>query len=355
MSISATAGSSGGSISSPHRQLFGKFAVWLSVLALTLLGLLLVTFTIGRVLPTDPALAIAGDRALPDVYAAIRQRLHLDQPIIVQFWYYLRDALRGDLGDSVLSSEPVTADIRRFFPATLELATAATLIGVAAGVPLGILAAVRNGRLADHVIRLVALAGYSVPVFWLGLVGLIVFYVKLDWVNGPGRIDIAYQYGIPDRTGLLLIDALLAGNIAGFRNAFGHLILPAMVLGYFSFAFICRITRSAMISELAQEYIVTARAKGLPFQRILWRHALANCAAPIVTTIFLSYAQLLEGAVLTETVFSWPGLGLYVTQSLFSADLNAVLGATLVIGVCFVLLNALADIVTPLLDPRARQ
>lgn len=355
MSLDVTADTGGGSLAFPRRHLFGKLLLWFAVLALTLLGLLLVTFVIGRVLPVDPALAIAGDRALPDVYEAIRQRLHLDQPIFIQFWYYLTDALKGDLGDSVLSSQPVTADIRRFFPATLELATTATVIGVAAGVPLGILAAVRNGRITDHVIRLVALGGYSVPVFWLGLVGLIVFYVKLDWVNGPGRIDIAYQYGIPERTGLLLVDTSIAGNAEAFRNAFGHLILPAMVLGYFSFAFICRITRSAMISELSQEYIITARAKGLPFHRILWRHALANCAAPIVTTIFLSYAQLLEGAVLTETVFSWPGLGLYVTQSLFSADLNAVLGATLVIGVCFVLLNALADIVTPLLDPRARQ
>lgn len=355
MSATVTAPSGGGRLAFPRRHLFGRLLLWLAVLALTLLGLLLVTFVIGRVLPVDPALAIAGDRAMPEVYDAIRQRLHLDQPAIVQFWYYLGDALRGDLGDSVLSSQPVTSDIRRFFPATLELATAATIIGVAAGVPLGILAAVRHGRFTDHLIRLVALAGYSVPVFWLGLVGLIVFYVKLDWVNGPGRIDIAYQYGIPERTGLLLVDTLLAGNTEAFRNAFGHLILPAAVLGYFSFAFICRITRSAMISELSQEYVVTAKAKGLPFHRILWRHALANCAAPIVTTIFLSYAQLLEGAVLTETVFSWPGLGLYVTQSLFSADLNAVLGATLVIGVCFVLLNALADIVTPLLDPRARQ
>jgi peptide/nickel transport system permease protein len=355
MSLTDAALIGGESSVSPRRHQFRKFVLWLCVLALTLLGLLLVTFVIGRVLPVDPAVAIAGDRALPEVYDAIRQRLHLNQPVFVQFWYYLLDALRGDLGESVLSSQPVTADIRRFFPATLELATAATIFGVAAGVPLGILAAVRNGRFTDHVIRLVALAGYSVPVFWLGLIGLIVFYARLDWVNGPGRIDIAYQYGIPDRTGLLLVDTLLAGNVDAFRNAFGHLILPALVLGYFSFAFICRITRSAMISELSQEYVVTARAKGLTFHRILWRHALANCAAPIVTTIFLSYAQLLEGAVLTETVFSWPGLGLYVTQSLFSADLNAVLGATLVIGVCFVLLNAMADLITPLLDPRSRQ
>lgn len=344
-----------GSEPSFRRLVFVKFAfARLGVFALTLFGLLVVTFVVGRVLPVDPALAIAGDRAQPAAYEAIRQRLHLDDPVIVQFGHYLAGALRGDLGNSVLSSKPVLSDIAHFFPATIELATLATLIGVLSGLPLGVFAAVKHGHWQDHLVRIVALAGFSVPVFWLGLVGLIVFYGRLDWVGGPGRIDIAYQYSIPDVTGLFLADTLLAGNVDAFRNAVAHIVLPAAVLGYHSMAYICRISRTVVIAELSQEYIVTAMAKGLSRWRIIWRHALANGAAPILTTVLLSYAYLLEGAVLTETVFSWPGIGLYLTQSLFSADLNAVLGATLVIGACFILLNTLADSLAPLLDPRAR-
>lgn len=327
----------------------------IGALALTIFGLLAVTFLVGRVIPVDPALAIAGDRASASAYAAVRAELRLDQPLVVQFIGYLGDALRGDLGLSVLSSKPVTEDIARFFPATIELASAATLIGVLGGLPLGVWAALRHGRWEDHAIRLFTLAGYSVPVFWLGIVGLIVFYAHLGWVGGPGRIDIAFQYSVPSRTGFLLIDTVLAGNPEALRSAIDHLILPASVLGYFSAAVISRMTRTVMINELSQEYVLTARAKGLSGARVIWRHALANAAAPLITVVVLSYTHLLEGAVLTETVFAWPGLGLYVTQSLFSADLNAVLGATLVIGICFVALNALSDLLYPLFDPRVRR
>jgi peptide/nickel transport system permease protein len=193
-----------------------------------------------------------------------------------------------------------------------------------------------------------------VPIFWLGLMALVLFYAKLGWVAGPGRIDVAYEYSVERVTGLLLLDAAMAGEWEAFRNALSHLILPAALLGYFSLAYISRMTRSFMLNELAAEYIVAARAKGLSESRIIWRHALRNAMVPLVTVIALSYAGLLEGSVLTETVFAWPGLGLYITNSLQNADMNAVLGGTLVVGTVFVGLNLLSDLLYRLLDPRTR-
>lgn len=323
-------------------------------IALTFLGLLFVTFVIGRVLPIDPVLAILGDRALPHVYERVREELGLDLPLYHQFWNYLVKALRGDLGSSVLTGRAVIDDIRQFFPATLELATFATLLGVILGVPMGVLAAVFRGRWPDHLIRMLALIGYSVPVFWLGLVGLLVLYARLDLVAGPGRLDVAYEYLVEPRTGVILVDSLLAGELGVFRNALAHLVLPGAILGYLSLAYIARMTRSFMLAELGHEYIVAARVKGLSEARVIWRHALGNVMVPLVTVIALSYAYLLEGAVLTETVFAWPGLGLYITNSLFNADMTAVLGGTLVVGAVFVGLNLLSDVLYTFFDPRAR-
>jgi peptide/nickel transport system permease protein len=184
--------------------------------------------------------------------------------------------------------------------------------------------------------------------------GLVLFYAKLGWVGGPGRIDVAFEYTIERQTGLMLLDAALAGEWEGFRNALSHLILPASLLGYFSLAYISRMTRSFMLNELAAEYIVAARAKGLSEMRIIWRHALRNAMVPLVTVIALSYAGLLEGSVLTETVFAWPGLGLYITNSLQNADMNAVLGGTIVVGSVFIALNLLSDLLYRVLDPRTR-
>jgi peptide/nickel transport system permease protein len=322
--------------------------------ALTLLGLLLVTFLIGRVMPVDPVLAAVGDRAAAAVYEQGRSELGLHLPLWQQFLIYVGNALSGDFGTSVLTANPVLADIRRVFPATLELATVAVLLGILFGVPMGVIAAVHQGRLADHVIRVVGLVGYSVPVFWLGLVGLLVFYAKLDWVAGPGRLDVFYDGLIEPVTGVIMIDSLLAGETEIFWNALDHVILPAAILGYFSLAYIARMTRSLMIEQLGQEYITTARVKGLSEARVVWRHALGNCALPLVTVIALSYASLLEGSVLTETVFAWPGLGFYITSSLQNADMNAVLGGTIVVGTVFIALNLLADLLYRLLDPRAR-
>ncbi|WP_322096920.1 ABC transporter permease [Pelagibius sp.] len=321
---------------------------------LTFLGLLFVTFIIGRVVPIDPVLAIVGDRAPEHVIERVRQELGLDLPLYEQFAIYVWNVLQGDLGNSVLTANPVLEDIKRVFPATLELATVATLLGVLLGVPMGVLAAVYQGRWPDQVIRVVGLLGYSIPVFWLGLMGLLLFYATLDWVPGPGRLNFVYDGFIDPVTGVMLIDAAMAGEWDIFWNAASHLILPASILGYFSLAYISRMTRSFMLEQLSQEYITTARVKGVKEWRVIWVHALGNVRVPLVTVIALSYANLLEGSVLTEIVFAWPGLGFYLTQSLLNADMNAVLGATMVVGAVFIGINLLSDVLYRVLDPRAR-
>jgi peptide/nickel transport system permease protein len=327
-------------------------------LLITFVGLLFVTFLIGRIIPIDPALAVVGERATQAQYEAARQALGLDRPLVEQFAIYVGDVLTGDFGKSILTARPVAEDIARVFPATLELATIATLIGVLFGIPAGVAAATHRGRWQDQLIRLLSLVGYSVPVFWLGLVGLLIFYGTLGWVAGPGRLDVsyelAYELDVVQRTGSILVDAALSGAWDVFANALSHIILPAGVLGYFSLAYIARMTRSFMLEQLGQEFVTTARVKGVPEWRVVWVHALGNALVPLITVIALSYAYLLEGSVLTETVFAWPGLGLYITNALFSADMNAVLGGTVVVGFAFIGLNLLSDILYRIVDPRAQ-
>lgn len=323
-------------------------------LALTLLGLLLVTFIIGRVMPIDPVLKVVGDRATQAQYDAAYIAMGLDRPLIVQFFGYIGDVLTGNFGRSISTGQPVAQDIARVFPATLELATLGTLIGVFIGVPLGVISAARKGGVIDQIARVVALVGYSMPIFWLGLMGLLIFYGILGWVGGPGRQGILFDGMVPDVTGMILVDSLLAGDWAAFRNAFSHIILPASLLGYYSLAYISRMTRSFMLEQLSQEYIITARVKGMSENAVVWRHAFRNIAIPLTTVIALSFGSLLEGSVLTEIIFSWPGLGSYITRALLSGDMNAVLGGTVVIGVCFVVLNLLSDILYRVLDPRSK-
>ena len=337
------------------QRAFKSVGSFLLVILLTYLGLLDVTFFIGRVIPIDPVLAIVGDRAPEHVIARVREELGLNKPLWEQFYIYLSKVLQGDFGTSVLTSNPVMQDIRRTFPATIELATLGIIIGAGIGVPLGVWAAVRRGGLVDQVVRVMGLIGYSVPIFWLGLMGLVLFYARLGWVSGPGRIDVTYEYTLTTVTGFLLLDAARAGQWDAFGNVLSHLILPASLLGYFSLAYISRMTRSFMLNELAQEYVIAARAKGLSETRIIWRHALRNAMVPLVTVVALSYAGLLEGSVLTETVFAWPGLGLYITNSLQNADMNAVLGGTIIVGSVFIGLNLLSDLLYRLLDPRTKQ
>ncbi|WP_415184285.1 ABC transporter permease [Phaeovulum sp.] len=342
---------------SRHLRALRQIALLLLSLAVTLLGLMLVTFTISRVVPIDPVLSIVGERATTAQYEAVRLELGLDEPLWRQFGIYVSDVLHGDLGQSIRTKRPVAGEIVRYFPATLELATLATLFGVIVGVPAGVLAATKPGTWVDQVVRIVGLMGYSMPVFWLGLMGLLLFYGVLDWVGGPGQLDAGYQmmleFDVTRYTGMILIDTAVAGEWGMFANALSHIVLPAGVLGYTSMAYISRMTRSFMMNELSQEYITTARVKGMPERRVIWVHALKNVMVPLITVIALSYAYLLEGSVLTETIFAWPGLGSYITDALFAADMPAVLGGTLVVGVVFVALNMMSDVLYRLVDPRA--
>ena len=359
MSVSATEEAAatvtgGGGGENRAWRLAKRAARTLVSVALTFLGLTCVTFFIGRVIPIDPVLAIVGDKASAETYARVKAEIGLDQPLPVQYWRYLTKVVHGDFGNSVVTSRPVLEDMLQVFPATLELALLALLIGVVAGVPMGVVAATHRGRWQDQVIRLVSLLGYSIPVFWLGLVGLLLFYAKLGWVGGPGRIDVAFDDIVAPVTGMLTIDSLLAGEYEVFWNAVSHLMLPASILGYLSLAYVARMTRSFMLGQLKQEYVLAALAKGLSPWRVVWVHALGNVWAPLVTVIALTFGSLLEGAVLTETVFAWPGLGLYMKNSLFNADLNAVLGGTMVVGVVYIGLNMISDLIYPMVDPRAR-
>ncbi|MFJ6323010.1 MULTISPECIES: ABC transporter permease [unclassified Rhizobium] len=331
-----------------------SFSAILSSVILTLLGLSIVTFLIGRVMPVDPVIAAVGDNAPEAVVTRVRAEMGLDQPLPVQFLHYLSQLLHGDLGMSVLTKNPVSQDIARFFPATFELATAALILAAIIGIPLGVWAAVRQGTITDQVIRVVCLAGHSIPVFMLSLISLLVFYSALGIAPGPGRQDIIYDGMITPVTGLLSVDTLLAGDLGAFWDALAHMAQPVCILAYFSMAYIARMTRAFMIDALKGEFVITARAKGLSLSRVIWGHAFPTVAVQLVTVLALTYAGLLEGAVVTETVFSWPGIGQYLTNSLMNGDMNPVIGTTLLIGIIYVGLNLVADLFYRLLDPRVR-
>jgi peptide/nickel transport system permease protein len=319
---------------------------------ITLLGLLVLTFCVGRVMPIDPVLSIVGPDADASMYHQVSVQLGLDQPLWVQFGRYLNELAHGNLGTSLLTGNAVTADIARVFPATAELATLAIVLGALAGVPLGVFAASRRGRWGDNLVRVISLAGYSTPVFWFGMMGLLVFYAWLGWAGGSGRIDLAFDGAVRPITGLLLVDSAVAGNWSAFGNAFKHIALPACILGLHSMAYISRMTRSFMLAQLSQEYILTARVKGLSESSVIWRHAFRNILVQLLTIVALAYGGLLEGAVLIETVFAWPGFGQYLTNSLLLGDMNSVMGCVLVVGIIFVTLNLVSDALYQVFDPR---
>jgi peptide/nickel transport system permease protein len=331
-----------------------RFGSSVATIGATLLGLLVLTFCIGRLMPADPVRAIVGEDADQAAYQAVYERLGLDQPIYVQFLNYLGDLATGDFGVTLRTGQPVMEDIARVFPATVELATAAILIGAGLGIPLGILAAVRRNRPIDHVVRFLTLIGHSTPIFWIGMIALIVFYAKLGWVGGGGRIDDFYLDIVPPQTGFLLIDSILAGEWEIFWNALDHLVLPASILGYSSLAYVTRMTRSFMLEQLSQEYVTTARVKGLSGWRTVWFHAFPNLRVQLVTIVALAYGGLLEGAVLIETVFSWPGFGQYMTNNMLVGDMNAVMTCVLIVGVIFISLNLICDMLYKVFDPRTR-
>ncbi|PTA97390.1 peptide ABC transporter permease [Kluyvera sp. Nf5] len=326
----------------------------LITLALTLFGLLLVTFSLSALSPVDRVLQIVGDHASQSTYDQVRHQLGLDQPLPVQFWHYLLNLSHGDLGTASATGQPVLQDLLSAFPATLELATLSLVIGTALGILAGVLCARFAGSPLDLAVRTLTLLGNSVPIFWLGLLMLALFYANLQWSAGPGRLDDIYQYTVTPQTGFVLIDTWLSGDSQAFRNALSHMVLPVTLLAYYSLASITRLTRSACLGEMNKEYILLARAKGAGEMTIMLRHVLPNIRGTLLTVVALSYTSMLEGAVLTETVFSWPGIGRYLTTALFAGDTTAIMGGTLVIGVCFVLINNLADMLVRLTDPRIR-
>ncbi|MCA0964681.1 ABC transporter permease [Salipiger bermudensis] len=320
----------------------------------TLFGLLILTFVIGRIMPVDPVRAIVGEDATREVYETVYRQLGLDKPMWQQFLLYLRDVVTLDFGTSIRTGQPVLQDIARVLPATIELATFAILIGAGLGTPLGVIAAVNKDRWPDQLIRVISLMGHSMPIFWTGMIALLVFYANLGWVGGSGRMSQFYIGLVPERTNFLLIDSALAGEWEVFRSAINHIILPAALLGYSSSAYITRMTRSFMLDQLGQEYVTTARVKGLSRRQTVWRHAFGNIRVQLVTIVALAYGALLEGAVLIETVFAWPGFGQYLTSNLLIGDMNAVMTCVLIVGVIFIGLNILSDILYRVFDPRTR-
>ncbi|KAA3509645.1 peptide ABC transporter permease [Agrobacterium tumefaciens] len=341
----------------PSHSLFKaarKVATSAIVILTTLLGLLVITFVVGRMVPADPVIAAIGDQADQATYDRVYKEMGLDRPIYVQFANYLGNAVQLDFGQSNITKQPVVNDLARVFPATLELATLATLIGAGLGVPLGVIAAVRKGTWVDHVARVVGLLGYSTPIFWLGTIVILLFYAQLGVIPPGGRIYV-YNEGIVEaRTNSVLIDSLLGGHWDVFWSALHHLIAPALILGYAAMAYLSRMTRSFMLEQLHQEYILTARAKGLGKRPIIWRHAFRNIRVQLLTVVALAYCGLLDGTVLIETVFAWPGLGQYLTSALFFADMNAVLGSVFLIGLISIAINFLSDIAYRFIDPRTR-
>jgi peptide/nickel transport system permease protein len=320
-----------------------------------LIGVTLLTFLISHTVPSDPLVSNLGQRAMSDprVVAAFKEEWGLDKPLHEQYLTYLTNLLQGNLGRSIRTRRPVLEDLKAFAPATAELAMAAISIGMALGLTLGVLSAVNRNKPLDHIVRFISLTGVSVPLFWLALILLYVFYAELRWVSGPGRLDAGLQ-APPRWTGFMTLDALAAGRFDLFRNAMSHLVLPASVLGLFTSGLISRVTRSAMLEVLGNDYIRTARAKGLRQRAIVLKHALRNALIPVVTVIGLSFANLLAGTVLTERIFAWPGIGGYAYQASTTLDFQAIMGVSLVVALIFIASNFIVDMLYFALDPKMR-
>ncbi|MGQ9586099.1 MAG: ABC transporter permease [Anaerolineae bacterium] len=321
----------------------------------TLLSVALVTFLIAHYIPGEPLAAVLGQRQLsnPEIVARYRAQWGLDRSVPEQFLIYLKNLLQGNLGVSIRNQRPVLDDLAEFFPATVELALAALTLAIGGGVLLGILAAIKRDSAVDQGVRIIALIGSSMPVFWMALVFLQIFYANLAWFPGPGRLDSALAPP-PRRTGLYVVDGILAGDWEVTRNAIAHLVLPALVLGWYQMGLIARITRASMLEALAADYVRTARAKGLAERVVVFRHVFRNAMLPVLTVVGLAVAGLLAGAVQTETIFSWPGIGRYAVHSSASLDFPGIMGVTLLIAGLFIGANLVVDVLYGLLDPRVR-
>lgn len=320
-----------------------------------LFGVVLVAFLVAHMVPADPLAVVLSDQATkdPSIRAAYVKRWGLDRSLPEQFFAYLANVFRGDLGESFTTRRPVVRDLKQFIPGTIELALTALMVSLAFGVPLGLWAAVRHNRAADHAARAISLVGAASPIFWTGLVALYVFYYLLEWTPGPGRLDTHLSLP-PVVTGFLLVDSLLAGKPDVFTSALRHLVLPALVLGWFIMGIVARTTRAALLEVLAADYVRTARAKGLSEGLVVGLHALRNAMIPIVTVTGLNFASLLSGAVLTETVFAWPGIGRYAVTASTRLDYPAILGVTMLSAVVYITVNLMVDVLYGLIDPRIR-
>ncbi|MGH7376381.1 MAG: ABC transporter permease [Candidatus Methylomirabilales bacterium] len=329
----------------------GAYAIkrFLTILPV-LVGISLLVFGFIHLIPGDPAVAMLGERATPERVAAVRAQLGLDEPLYKQYLIYLRKVAQGDLGLSILRGDPVLADLLHRFPATVELALSAILLALAIGIPVGIVSAVWRNSLFDGVSRLVALTGVSMPIFWLGLMLAWFFGVELGWLPTGFRLDT--DVAVSPVTNFYVLDSLLTGNGQALSSTLRHLILPAVCLGTIPLAIIARMTRASLLEVLSQDYIRTAEAKGLPQRGVVLRHAMRNALLPILTVTGLQVGHLLAGAILTETIFSWPGIGLWVYEAIQARDYPIVQGATLFIATVFVLVNLCTDLLYATVDPR---
>lgn len=319
----------------------------------TFIGITVLAFALIHLIPGDPIEVLVGERNLdPVMHAEAMKRLGLDQPLTTQYFVYLKHAAQGDLGRSIVTNEGVLHEFFARFPATLELATCAMLFALVVGLPAGVAAALRRGKLVDHTTMGAALTGYSMPIFWWGLLLIMLFSVDLQWTPVSGRIGV--EYDVPQVTGFMLIDTLLGGDPGSFTSAVSHLILPTIVLGTVPLAVIARMTRSAMLEVLREDYIRTARAKGLSPWRVIVVHALRNALIPVVTVIGLQVGALLAGAVLTENVFSWPGIGKWLIDAILRRDYPVVQGGILLIATGVILVNLLVDVLYGVVNPRIR-
>ena len=326
----------------------------LPLLALLLAGISLAAFLLTQQLPGDPAfIAAGGGEATPEMIAHARARLGLDRPLWVQYLLYMRGALQGDFGRSMVNARPVIEDLRKFWPASLELALAAIAISAVVGIPLGVASAVRAGRWLDRLITPGSVFLGSMPIFWLGLMAVLVFYRMLDVLPAGGRLTVGAAPP-PAVTGLFVIDALLARDLAVFGDAVRHLVLPASILSVVSLAMITRVTRAAMLDILHEDYLRTARAKGLAEPIVVLKHGLRNASVPILTVVGIQLGQLIGGVVITETIFSWPGLGLYAVTAVENQDYPAIIAFTLVTTVVYVGINLVVDLLYPVLNPQVR-
>jgi peptide/nickel transport system permease protein len=320
-------------------------------LVFVLFGLSLITFGLSHIVPGDPARLMAGPRASKSAVAKIREKYGLDDPVPVQYINYVQGIFRGDLGTSFTTRRPVLDDLKRYLPATLELGLVSFIMSTLIGIPLGVISSVKRDKLPDHLARFVSISGLALPVFWLAIMAQFIFFGRLGWLPDGARIPIGTDPP-PNVTGLYTIDSLLAGDLSLFKLSLTHLILPATVLAYGSLAVITRMVRGGMMEVLNQDYIRTARAKGIAPNGVIYGHALKNAMLPTVTSLGLQIGLLLSGAFLVEIVFSWPGIGRYAVEAIQRLDYNATMATTLIIALIFVLMNLVVDILYLFLDPR---